>query len=780
MSGHGDDALDLVLGKLDGVRQQGGYWMARCPAHDDHEASLSVARGAEQPVIFKCHAGCERDAILDGLGLTLADISKRREERGEWTPRGDAVAVYDYVDEHGRLLFQVCRTADKQFPQRRPDPSSRTGWRWQLGNTRRVLYRLPRVIEAVAAGEFIYVVEGEKDVQALEAAGVTATCNPGGAGKWRREFAEVLRGSIVTVIADKDEPGIRHARAVMAGLTDIAAAVEIRQAAEGKDAADHLAAGLALGDLVPLPLDSDTSKQAVSEIAGAVTSGNDTSDGSDGGVRYELRDGAWLDGLQLPPLRYIVPGLMPAGLGIIAAPPKAGKSLLILDWLLAVASGAPALGALPAGPERDVLYLALEDGDRRLQSRCRHLLAPGEPIPARFRYVLAVPPGQVQAVIGDALGRYPETALIVIDTLGRIMPLPQQGETTYQRDYRVAVALKRITDERTGLTIIVIHHTRKAFSDDFIDTISGTHGLAGAADTIITLTRSRGQGDGVLRVTGRDVIEADYAVTFSEGVWALDGESLAEARANVSRRAEGTTLSGRSAEIIDFVRGHGSGGATSKQVTDKFGPDAAQYLKRHTEKGRLVKPKRGLYVVSEPSEPSEPQVSDGAETDTGLWEVSETGSEVAKAAARDGTGAPDTAAETGTKFGADVSRPNPQPTVTDNQSWLPPEPPADEGVYLARRDPSVPDRRPPCDAGDPAHEQCWDLLDGRCLLGHAGYGRAADPEPGPTMAPDDDGAQAADAGPGPDACTGCGKPLDSFDAMLGASRCTACELAGTP
>ena len=74
-----DDALELVLGKLDGVRQHGGYWMAQCPAHEDREASLSVARGTEQPVVFKCHAGCDRDVILDAIGLTLADVSKPRE-----------------------------------------------------------------------------------------------------------------------------------------------------------------------------------------------------------------------------------------------------------------------------------------------------------------------------------------------------------------------------------------------------------------------------------------------------------------------------------------------------------------------------------------------------------------------------------------------------------------------------------------------------------------------------------------------------------------------------
>ena len=274
-----------------------------------------------------------------------------------------------------------------------------------------------------------------------------------------------------------------------------------------------------------------------------------------------------------------------------------------------------------------MLYLALEDGDRRLQARCRQLLAEREPIPDRLRYILTVPPGQVLAVIRHALGDYPDTRLIVLDTLGRIMPLPLQGETTYQRDYRVAVALKRIADERPGLAIIVIHHTRKAFADDFIDSISGTHGLAGAADTIIMLSRSRGKGEGILRVTGRDVLEADYAVTFGDGAWSLDGDTLAEARASVRRRAETGALGDRSAEIIEFVRGRPSG-AKAGDIEAKFGADGARYARRLEKSGKLRRPKRGLYVVSEPSEVSESQVSGPEDPDTAqlpLSEVSEPG-----------------------------------------------------------------------------------------------------------------------------------------------------------
>jgi len=631
------DALELVLGKLDGVRQSGGSWMARCPAHDDSEASLSIRQGTEQPVILHCHGGdgCEPAAILGKIGLSLADISTPRAERqaGEWTPAGPAIAVYSYVSDRGKLLFQVCRTADKKFRQRRPDPSAKSGWSWKLDGVRRVPYRLPEVRRAIRDKQTIYIAEGEKDVHALEAAGAVATCNPGGAGKWLAEYTKLLSGArSVVIIGDKDDPGRKHADKVARSLGRRGSGVSgitIVEAAEGKDAADHLAAGLGLDDFLPVQLESDTpdsGERRVSEISGSLTSDNDTSNTSDT-VLYGIRDGGWLDAQQFPPLRYTVPGLMPAGLGLIAGPPKAGKSLLILDWLLAVALGGMVLGKLTVGAPRDVLYLALEDGDRRLQSRCRHLLADGEPIPDRLRYVLAVPPGQVLAVITDALDEHPETGLIVIDTLGRIMPLPMQGETTYQRDYRVAVALKRIADEHPGLTIIVVHHTRKAFSEDFIDSISGTHGLAGAADTIIAVSRSRGKHEGVLRVTGRDVIESEYAVLFRGGAWMLDGADLKEARANVARRADDASLSGRSAEIIDFVRGFGSGGATAKQVTEKFGGDAAQYLKRHAEAGRLAKPKRGLYVVSEPSGVSEDQVSDSAETDTPMLSVSEVSEE---------------------------------------------------------------------------------------------------------------------------------------------------------
>jgi hypothetical protein len=240
-----DILREVVLPRLEGVRKQAGEnYMARCPAHEDRQASLSVSRGKQHPVVLDCKAGCDRDLVLDALGLTWTELCKPREDgdqpRTDWTPYGDAIAVYDYLDEQGKLLFQVCRTVGKQFPQRRPDSTSKTGWSWRLGDTRRVLYRLPRLIEAVGAGQTIWITEGEKDVHALERAGCIATCNPGGAGKWRPEYNAVFRDADVTIVADRDDPGRAHARQVAAALADVARYVRTVEAADGKDAADHL------------------------------------------------------------------------------------------------------------------------------------------------------------------------------------------------------------------------------------------------------------------------------------------------------------------------------------------------------------------------------------------------------------------------------------------------------------------------------------------------------------------------------------------------------------
>lgn len=182
----------------------------------------------------------------------------------DWMPSDDgdnnAVAVYEYTDEAGELLFGVSRNASKEFRQWRPDAAKSNGRRWSLKGddgklaVRLVLYRLPRVLAAIERGEPVFVCEGEKDVHALEAAGVTATCNPMGAGKWDAAYAESLHGAHAVIVADKDAPGWAHLRTVVTALEPVTASLRAVCAAEGKDAADHLGAGHGLGDFEPLDL----------------------------------------------------------------------------------------------------------------------------------------------------------------------------------------------------------------------------------------------------------------------------------------------------------------------------------------------------------------------------------------------------------------------------------------------------------------------------------------------------------------------------------------------
>jgi hypothetical protein len=247
-----------LLPRLDGVRKVAGGYQARCPAHEDHQPSLSVTPGTTQPVVLHCHANCEPEAILEAIGLKMEDISlpkeERRESDEEWTPAGPASHVYDYRDEAGKLLYQVLRVPQpgggKTFRQRVPDVMQKSGWRWKLGDTRRVLYRLPELVAAIDAGQTVYCVEGEKDVETLARADVTATCNSGGAGKWLDEYADLFVDVHVRVVADCDKPGQQHARAVADSLAEVAGSVTIVEPAVGKDVTDHLAAGKTLDELV--------------------------------------------------------------------------------------------------------------------------------------------------------------------------------------------------------------------------------------------------------------------------------------------------------------------------------------------------------------------------------------------------------------------------------------------------------------------------------------------------------------------------------------------------
>ena len=322
--------------KLDGLKRNGADWAALCPLHPDRNPSLAIKITSEGKPLLYCHAGCDQTALAEHFGL------RGERERGEWTPHGTAIAVYDYRDEDGKLLYQVLRTADKQFPQRRPDPTTKTGWRWQLGDVRRVPFRLTQLLDAVRDGRSVCIAEGEKDVLALVAAGHIATCNPGGAGKWRPEFAPIFADASVTVFADKDATGRAHARQVAASLDGIARAVWVVEAADPhKDISAHLAAGLTLSDVLVTHRPEDRTTPDLAPDLLDMLAAN-------------LPDYDWLvDGLLERGERFMLTG--EEGLG---------KSMLLRQFAVCLASGIDPVTFAVIDPLR-VLFLDFENSERQ-------------------------------------------------------------------------------------------------------------------------------------------------------------------------------------------------------------------------------------------------------------------------------------------------------------------------------------------------------------------------------------------------------------------------------
>jgi len=232
-----------ILAKLEGVQGGDGRWIARCPAHEDNRQSLALTEADGGKTLLHCHAGCSSAAVVLSMGLSLKDLFADS-RNGSKKPAKRFVAAYDYTDADGKLIYQAVRYEPKNFSQRRPDGNG--GWTYKLSGVQPLPYRLPKIIAAAKAGGEVFVVEGEKDVHSLEAIGLVATCNSGGAGKWKPGFGKFLAGARVVILPDNDQVGEEHAQSVAASAHGKAASIRIVRLpdlpAKG-DVSDWLAAG---------------------------------------------------------------------------------------------------------------------------------------------------------------------------------------------------------------------------------------------------------------------------------------------------------------------------------------------------------------------------------------------------------------------------------------------------------------------------------------------------------------------------------------------------------
>ena len=243
--------LDELLSLLEKVRKTSGGYEARCPSHDDRTASLSISEGEGGKILLKCHAGCPTEQICESLSIAFKDLfpQKITTKRRKTKKRAKIIARYTYHDEQGAALFQVVKAENKSFYQRSPD--GKGGWKLGLCGAKLVPYQLPDLV-ATPVEETVFVVEGEKDADNLRTQSLHATCNPGGAGKWRHQFSRWFKGRKVAILPDNDDPGRAHAEQVAKYLFDVVASVKMVElpGLEPKgDVSDWLASGGMAGQL---------------------------------------------------------------------------------------------------------------------------------------------------------------------------------------------------------------------------------------------------------------------------------------------------------------------------------------------------------------------------------------------------------------------------------------------------------------------------------------------------------------------------------------------------
>ena len=278
----------------------------------------------------------------------------------------------------------------------------------------------------------------------------------------------------------------------------------------------------------------------------------------------------------IPEPEFIIPGILPTGLTIFAGKPKQGKSWLALDIALKLSIGEKILNKIPL-EQGKAIVLALEDTQYRLQSRMKMLLKEGGLMPGQLHLYTSFPQGgfeELRAIVGATSG----VRLLVIDTLARIRGAGKSKTTdSYAKDYEDIANLKKIADE-FGIAVLVVHHVRKAFSSDPFETISGTNGITGAADSMWVLKKDDGTV-GNLFIRGRDIEEQTMNLQFDNGIWSLTGHF------EIPPNALET-------QIIELLIDES---LTPKQISKEIGKDVSKVLQRMVQKGHLIKTGHGKY-----------------------------------------------------------------------------------------------------------------------------------------------------------------------------------------
>lgn len=560
------------------AKRAGDGWLIRCPAHDDSDPSLKIAVGDGGRVLVRCHAGCDQVDVLRALGLG---------GNGERPPNGPsrpANGVKPPAKGEGlQWLWKTAQAAQEAFEPLTlagEDEQARTflyinygltpdaipaDWRIFVhpkhgrglvypGNAAdsSPVYKFKALARNPETGKrqpaFLHgaggclalasdpnrpwvIVGGEEKAAAARAAGYNVLAPLTGEKALANEWVEWVlapdpkapRPIRIILANDHDEPG-RKANLDTARKLELAGfpADQIRVMAWPADAPS----GFDLNDLakadgleaVRLALEKAPVYQSV--------------------IMPPITSAETLQGKEFCPPREIIKGLRPEGLTILAARPKKGKSWEELGNAIAIASGGVALGLFVV--ERGaVLYLALEDSERRIQQRMERLHGADKwPPNLFFAYTWPRLDRNGLEALRAWLYQHPDAAMIVVDTFTRIRPPKDAKGDAYQQDADATALLQRLALDH-HVAIVLIVHQRKASADDPFDTISGTLGMTASADVVAVLTREPKSGKGQLAITGRDIEERTLAMFFDGGRWSCTGDVDDETESDPLEAAKG-------------------------------------------------------------------------------------------------------------------------------------------------------------------------------------------------------------------------------------------------
>jgi len=289
------------------------------------------------------------------------------------------------------------------------------------------------------------------------------------------------------------------------------------------------------------------------------------------------------------PLRWTVPGYLPEGLSILAGRQKLGKTWLAIDFAIAVAIGGVAMGSVEC-EQGDVLYIDLENGQRRIQRRITTLFPYEQVRPdlGRLRWATASP--QLGEEFLHALdlwrGLVAKPVLVVVDVLQRIKPAGSAARNSYENDYAALSDLQQWATTH-GSSVLVLHHTRKGGADDPLEALSGSNGLSACADTTLVLDRT--SAGITLYVRGRDVDEKETALSFDVGRWSILGEA-----ATVRRSDERTAIL---AALVNATEPTSPRDLMAETGMARNNLD--QLLLKMVRGGEVLKAQRGRYIHSE-------------------------------------------------------------------------------------------------------------------------------------------------------------------------------------